>query len=171
MECVETSVCDDAFTRVEDIVEWIRREDTFDQFVRERFALGPQFCHGNSVKHTVPPLEFDLSLNGSFFQECVLPYAWIESLQETLRKNELVSIDVTRQSDLFIPALIAIDLRSAEGRSFATLSSDTRSEKTTRQDDLIGRRSRIAADEDAHGVHTGPACEVLLRYSLATGLG
>src|SRR5436190_15775698 len=42
---------------------------------------------------------------------------------------------------------------------------------STSKDDLIGWRRRIAADEYAQLVHTGPAREILVRHSLATVLG
>src|SRR5437867_3313420 len=115
----------------------------------------------------MPPLELDLRLNRSFFQNRVHPSAGIEASEETLSEHELVSIQVARQSDALVTALVAIDLRAAEGRPFGTLPAEAQVQMRTREYYLIRRHRGITADQDAHRVHATPACEILFGHPLA----
>src|SRR5262249_36544864 len=104
----------------------------------------------------MPSLELDLRLNRSFFQKRVFRSAGIQASQDAMRDDELLSINIPRQSDTSITALVAVNLRPAERRAFATLSAEPEVQMHPRKDDLIRRRCGIAADQDIHRVYSRP---------------
>ena len=75
--------------------------------------------------------------------------------------------EIARQSGALIPALVAVDLWAAKGRSLAALAAQSQVQVRTRKDHLIRGCRGIAADQHAHQVHSGPAREILLGHALA----
>ena len=73
----------------------------------------------------MPPMEFDLCLDGRLFQKRVLPSSRIEAAEKTLAKQELIAIQIARQPSDLVAALITIDLRPAKGHTLAALSAET----------------------------------------------
>ena len=68
-------------------------------------------------------------------------------------------------------ALIAVDLGTPEGGAFAAPAAEPQVDMVAGQDDLVGRRAGIAADQDPHRVHAGPAREELFGNSRPAFLG
>src|SRR5438128_6200188 len=166
-ERVEPAVRVKALARVGYVVGRIRRKDPAHELVGQSLALRREIGHRNSRESTVPALEFDLRLDRSVFQKRFLFSSGIEAAKQALSEQELVAIEVARQSGALIPALVAVDLWAAKGRSLAALATQSQVQVRTRKDHLIRGCRGIAADQHAHQVHSGPAREILLGHALA----
>jgi hypothetical protein len=133
----------------------------FHKFVRDCLALCCQLCDWNSTKRTAAALKFDLCLDRRLLDHSFFSSAVIKGVKEPLPDQELRAIQITRQSNTLIPALISIDLRAAKRGAFATLSSGAKIDMRAGEDHLIRTSRGIAADQNAHRLHACPAREVL----------
>ena len=98
-------------------------------------------------------LQLDPRLHRRAFEHGALLCGGIHALEQALCQDELLPVDVVRQSRPLVPALIAVHLRPAKGRAFAAGAAKPQIEVHAGHHDLIRRCRRVAADQDAHRVH------------------
>src|SRR6185503_4897707 len=87
----------------------------------------------------------DLGLDRRLRERGRATRARVEAREQLFGQQELAAIEVAGQSDATVAALVAVDLRAAEGDALAAPAAETQVEVGAGQDHLVRRRRRVAA--------------------------
>lgn len=148
-ECVDAAVCLQTCAGVRDLFPRVGCKDALDEFPGNDLILGRELGQRNAGEHSVTPLQLNSGLHRRFLEHCTRSLRWIQIAQDALGEQELIPIQIARQSGPVVATLIAVHLRPAEGGALAARPAQTQIEMVPGQNDLIRRRCGITADQDA----------------------
>ncbi len=159
----------EALPGIRGILGWIGGEDPIDELARDGPALGRQGGDLHAREHALASLVLDIGLDGRGLLKRQLLLLGAKASEQPLCDLELETIEVAWDPLERIPSLIAVHQRPTERGPFAAASSEPEVEVSAREDELVGRRPRVAAEQHMHRMDTGPVGVELVGDSLPHG--
>ncbi len=128
-----------------------------------------QLGHWQSIKAARGPLQSDVRLRRGLVNAHGSAFGRAQHVPQPVCARHLIAIGVTGQPDLAVAALIAVDLRAAEGDTPGTWTAEPQIQMNSGEQGLVGRLAWIAEEQQLLEIHADQAQRILLRHTCSPG--